>query len=728
VEDKIENLLSICIPTYNRWHYLQECLQHVIPQAKLLNIPIYISDNCSTDNTINVIIEAQKNYSLLFYKQQDHNMGIDNNMFNVFQLSETRYCWLLGDDDIIKPNALKNILSVLQENMNLDIILLNTEFISPTSEIIPDKKLINISENKGYSNYLAFFNDCVDKLPCGNIVLSRNDILTHDYHRFIGTYHAYAGAIWNYLLSRYKLNKVNHILVLSTPYVLLRTGDKSWNDYYIQVHFIAIPRWYSLLPVEYKSIADIKLKEYFKWLFSNRHLFMLKHKKMLKLFTIGRLISKTSSLLYRIKLFGFSLIPQFIYSIVYLIYKKIVFFLQIINNKSYKYKPVIFKYVKKILGPKTIYLIKRLSYNRIIINHYKSKYSKYALLSYIKQPFIRYYYSHTNSFEATSWGSILNELGYQVDVMNYDSFPRINLEKYHIICGGGDVFKNYYENSKLSHKATNIFYSGGMHVCHQNNISLNRVKDVFNKKGVWLPKSARFVEKTWTHNTTLVDGIVALGNDVCANSFKKHYSGPVFSLNAPFFKTLDAMNIINSRSTNAKYHFLWFGSSGLIHKGLDLLLDYFKSRPNIYLHICGEINSEPDFIKVYRDELYHTANIINHGFIDINTCQFSEILQQCAFVIFPTCSEGGSPSVVTCIGNGGLIPIITKESTLSTGCEIFINGFTNDDIDQTVTKALSMTDQQIKELQIANLNYILKHHSTDVYYNRLKEIISRVLL
>jgi hypothetical protein len=62
-----------------------------------------------------------------------------------------------------------------------------------------------------------------------------------------------------------------------------------------------------------------------------------------------------------------------------------------------------------------------------------------------------------------------------------------------------------------------------MHVCFQNQTTLQRIKEVHLKKKVWLGKSARFVEKTWAHQTALVDGIATLVNDVCAGSYKKHY-------------------------------------------------------------------------------------------------------------------------------------------------------------------------------------------------------------
>lgn len=97
----------------------------------------------------------------------------------------------------------------------------------------------------------------------------------------------------------------------------------------------------------------------------------------------------------------------------------------------------------------------------------------------------------------------------------------------------------------------------------------------------------------------------------------------------------------NKNYKDAKKHFLWFGSSRLIHKGLDLLLEIFKELPDLHLHVCGPINNELKFKDIYYEELYNTKNIHTYGFINIQSKSFKGIINKCAFIIFPSCSEGG---------------------------------------------------------------------------------------
>ena len=379
---------------------------------------------------------------------------------------------------------------------------------------------------------------------------------------------------------------------------------------------------------------------------------------------------------------------------------------------------------KKILPRKIKKLIKSAFYERMVRNAYGRSFQKKVLISYIVLPFHKKSLSHTNFYEVVSAARVFDELGYSVDVIHYDgTVPK--LENYDVLYGFGDVFQKYFESGLRGAKT--IYYGAGMHVCHQNTATLRRVKDVYKEKKVWLAKSARFVEKTWSHQTMLVDGIIALGNDECAKTYRKYYDGKIISLPAPFFKTIDADSVLKERSESANKSYLWFGGGGLVHKGLDLCLEFFKKRPDLTLHVCGDIESELDFLEVYKTELYQLPNIFTHGFVQINSSKFKEILGLCSFVISPSCSEGGAPAVLTSIGNGALIPVITKETSISTGNEIVIDGYNLKCIEKSIDYSQALADDSIIELQEKNLRYVLKEHNQEIYFYKLKKAIEDIL-
>lgn len=376
--------------------------------------------------------------------------------------------------------------------------------------------------------------------------------------------------------------------------------------------------------------------------------------------------------------------------------------------------------IKKLLPASVKVIIRKNITNRPIFNVFRTGYKKRVLISYITLPFKRKSLSHSNFFEVTAAARIFNDLEYVVDVMHYEG--RIpSLEGYDAIYGFGDVFQRHFERPGA--EAKTIYYGAGMHVCHQNNVTLKRVKDVRRKKSVWLCQSGRYVEKAWTHQTVLSDGIIALGNDACAETYRKHYDGPVLSCPAPFFQTLDYKEVMLKRNGGARNSYLWFGSSGLIHKGLDLCLEYFQSRPDLELHVCGHLFQEPDFVRAYYSELFESSNIHVHGFVNVQSEKFQQILEACTFVVFPSCSEGGSASVLTAIGNGALIPVVSRESSVTPEYGVLIEELTASGFAEAIGKTIMMSDEQIRLQQLLSAEYVVAKNGLESYESMLRSNI-----
>ena len=113
----------------------------------------------------------------------------------------------------------------------------------------------------------------------------------------------------------------------------------------------------------------------------------------------------------------------------------------------------------------------------------------------------------------------------------------------------------------------------------------------------------------------------------------------------------------------ARRNFLWFGSHGFVHKGLDLVLDAFAEMPEYHLTVCGPIDEdvEKDFKKAFHKELYQTSD--THC-IGMGRRWQPSVCPDCRSVCrtgLPSCSEGQSGGVITCM-HAGLIPILSYES------------------------------------------------------------------
>lgn len=148
-------LLSICIPTYNRAHYLKQCLDNIVCQfkdKKIKNsIEIIISDNASTDNTAQIAEKFQKNFDNIKYFQNEKNLGFDKNTINSVVKANGKYCWHIGDDDFIQNGILKFLINFLSKN---DVCLLTVKYHYFVDIGKSLKEDLNISEEKNiiYSN------------------------------------------------------------------------------------------------------------------------------------------------------------------------------------------------------------------------------------------------------------------------------------------------------------------------------------------------------------------------------------------------------------------------------------------------------------------------------------------------------------------------------------------------------------------------------------------------
>ena len=127
-----QELLSICVPTYGRAKYLKAMLDAFAVQVKRDNITpeqvtFYISDNCSPDETPQVIDEFARNVPQLVRVRNEKNIGGDNNIFFVRTLGKGKYIWVAGDDELVCDHALANVLRLLREHSPGLVIAYNSK-------------------------------------------------------------------------------------------------------------------------------------------------------------------------------------------------------------------------------------------------------------------------------------------------------------------------------------------------------------------------------------------------------------------------------------------------------------------------------------------------------------------------------------------------------------------------------------------------------------------------
>jgi len=108
-------LLSIGIPTYNRAALLDLCLsqifKQILPHKDL--IELIVSDNCSTDNTYEVVQNYFSKGFQFNYVKNETNKGPDRNILQAFELAQGKYVLIFSDDDVFFDGALDILIKIL---------------------------------------------------------------------------------------------------------------------------------------------------------------------------------------------------------------------------------------------------------------------------------------------------------------------------------------------------------------------------------------------------------------------------------------------------------------------------------------------------------------------------------------------------------------------------------------------------------------------------------------
>ena len=120
------DLLSIVVPTYNRADFIDFFLEVHIPVVEKYNIAIYISDNVSTDGTIDVLKKWEKRYSHLYWKVLEKPIIAVKNYEKALAMSVAEYTWLMGDSYEIPAETLARVIEILYgEKKPYQFVILN---------------------------------------------------------------------------------------------------------------------------------------------------------------------------------------------------------------------------------------------------------------------------------------------------------------------------------------------------------------------------------------------------------------------------------------------------------------------------------------------------------------------------------------------------------------------------------------------------------------------------
>ena len=142
--------VTIGLPTYNRAKlFLVPALECALAQD-WDNLEIIVSDNCSTDNTREIVTSYDD--PRLRYVRQDENIGANNNFNYCVNAAEGDYFLLYPDDDVIDPDLVSSCMEAADGRVDYGIVRTGTRLIDGNGNLIRD-----VPNRAAGLDYPAFF-------------------------------------------------------------------------------------------------------------------------------------------------------------------------------------------------------------------------------------------------------------------------------------------------------------------------------------------------------------------------------------------------------------------------------------------------------------------------------------------------------------------------------------------------------------------------------------------
>lgn len=119
-------LVSVCIPAYNNAGYIKDTILSVLGQT-YQNIELVVVDDCSTDNTVEVL-ESIEDDRLKIYKNEK-NLGMVGNWNRCLELVTGEYVKLICADDMIEKDAIEKEAKAMYRHPSVNLVESDTKLV-----------------------------------------------------------------------------------------------------------------------------------------------------------------------------------------------------------------------------------------------------------------------------------------------------------------------------------------------------------------------------------------------------------------------------------------------------------------------------------------------------------------------------------------------------------------------------------------------------------------------
>lgn len=215
--------LSICIATFNRARFIGPTLDSILDQMQS-GVEVIVVDGASPDDTLGVMADYMDRNPFVRYYREAVNSGVDGDYEKAVVYARGDYCWLMTDDDLLKPGAILVVLNAIENDP--DLVVLNSEVCNADFSALLTPRFIKLEHDKCYrpDDLDDLFVETASALSfIGCVVVRRATWMTRAREPYMGTLFIHVGVI-------FQAPALDHVRVVAEPQISIRYGNAMWTS------------------------------------------------------------------------------------------------------------------------------------------------------------------------------------------------------------------------------------------------------------------------------------------------------------------------------------------------------------------------------------------------------------------------------------------------------------------------------------------------------------------
>jgi len=153
--------ITIGMPVFNDSAFIEDSLNSILNQT-YQNFELIISDDCSLDGSDLICKSYAQKDSRIKYIRQPKNLGISKNMEFLLAQANSKYFMWAGDDDLLAPGFIKELISSLEKNPDAISAFCTFSYIDENGLFILENQNYDYSNSNNITRLKSFLKESND--------------------------------------------------------------------------------------------------------------------------------------------------------------------------------------------------------------------------------------------------------------------------------------------------------------------------------------------------------------------------------------------------------------------------------------------------------------------------------------------------------------------------------------------------------------------------------------